>query len=99
MMIVTIFSCEAGISTTVLMKFCDEGFNDTDANQLASFLNAWAKIVRRTFEIDRLVTDVAIFRFQLNRSGVFLLHGATSSETVHQQEFSKFSTVSNKCIA
>ncbi|XP_059468504.1 proteasome assembly chaperone 2 [Neocloeon triangulifer] len=34
-----------GIQTSVLMKFCDEGFNDTDANQLASFMNSWAKVV------------------------------------------------------
>lgn len=47
--VITIFSSEASISTTVLMKFCDEGFNDTDANQLASFVNAWSQIVRHFF--------------------------------------------------
>ncbi|XP_065334266.1 proteasome assembly chaperone 2 [Cloeon dipterum] len=39
-------SCSsAGVESTVLMKFCDEGFNDTDANQLASFANAWSRIL------------------------------------------------------
>lgn len=79
------------------MKFCDEGFNDTDANQLASFVNAWSQIVRHFFFIDQSsLTLFMHFRCLLILSGVFHRPGATSLEMVHQQEFSNVLTFCNK---